>query len=122
MRTGVLTPTTGIKEESGQRPLSSFILYETSYRPEKCAAFLSVRDGFILNLLFSNADGGSDPDYRQKKKSRERLFLFVLFTLLSSFFSLLFVLLRDFFQIREKREKRKEESCTIKVDTSKNEW
>ena len=41
---------------------------------------------------------GSNPILSEKKKSRERLFLFVLFTLLSSFFSFLFVLLRDFFQ------------------------
>ena len=42
---------------------------------------------------------GSSPVIRsKKKKSRQRLFLFVLFTLLSSFFSLLFVLPRDFFR------------------------
>jgi hypothetical protein len=34
----------------------------------------------------------------KKKKSRKRLFLFVLFTLLSSFFTFLSVPLRDFFR------------------------
>ena len=47
---------------------------------------------------FHGGNGGSIPPRVKKKKSRERLFLFVLFTILSSFFSLLFVLLRDFFQ------------------------
>ena len=45
----------------------------------------------------------------KKKKSRQRLFLFVLFTLLSSFFTFLSVPLRDFFPVKreERKEKRK---------------
>ena len=68
--------------------------------PQKAAASDS-NFTFDPNAAFRLAQqvGGSTPAVSiKKKKSHQRLFLFVLFTLFSSFFSLLSVSLRDFFQ------------------------
>ena len=55
---------------------------------------------YIIIYDFGTGSVRSDPHmvHHKEKSADWRIFLFVLFTLLSSFFSLLSVSLRDFFQ------------------------
>lgn len=64
-----------------------------------------------LALLESDGFDQRDDASTKKKKSHQRLFLFVLFSFLSSLFTFLS---SDFFQIKDKREERKESVALLR--------
>ena len=96
----------------------SFALFSGGFerlrvRKQSGGLFSRNRDQATVQLSRSEkvelAGARPNPPRREKKKSRERLFLFVLFTLLSSLFSLLSVLLPRLLPVKreERKEKRK---------------